>query len=223
LLGAEGASAIEALLKSVSRPSTRIAATAFGIGALLVGATTVFAELQDSLDRIWRAPGRRRGNGFLQLIKSRLLSLGMILGLAFLLMVSLVFSAALAAMAKWWGPFFAAWSGLLQIANSLVSFALVTCMFALIYKIMPRAGIQWRDVWTGAAFTAFLFELGKFLIGFYIGTTGITSGFGAAASLMVLLVWVYYSAQIFFFGAEFTWIYSHNFGSRQGQTPPASR
>lgn len=220
MLGEDGASTIEALLKSVSEPATSLAATAVGIIALLIGATTVFGELQDSLDRIWRAPAREGGGGFMSFVRSRLLSIGMILGLAFLLMVSLVFSAVLTVMGKWWGTFFGTWQGLLEVVNFVVSFALVTGMFALIYKLMPRVRIQWRDVWIGAAFTALLFVIGKSLIGLYIGTTGIASGFGAAASLVVILVWVYYSAQIFLFGAEFTWIYSHTFGSRRGQKPP---
>jgi membrane protein len=135
-------------------------------------------------------------------------------------MVSLVASAALSALGKWWAPLFGGWEVLAQLVNLVVSFALTTAVFAMIYKIMPRVHIAWHDVWIGAAVTALLFTIGKFLIGLYIGKSGVTSGFGAAGSLVVVLVWVYYSAQIFLIGAEFTWAYAHAFGSRKGQTPP---
>jgi hypothetical protein len=135
-------------------------------------------------------------------------------------MVSLVMSAALSALGKWWGPLFGSWETLLQITNFVVSFGLITVMFAMIYKIMPRVHIQWPDVWIGAGVTALMFTIGKLLIGLYIGKSGIASGFGAAASLVVVLVWVYYSAQIFLVGAEFTWVYAHELGSRRGQPRP---
>jgi membrane protein len=196
-------------------------ATIIGLILLLIGATTVFGELQDALDRIWRAPKRSRG-GLWELIRSRLLSFGMILGIGFLLMVSLVSSAALAALGKWWGPLFTGWEILAHLLNFFVSFALVTAVFAMIYKIMPRVHVDWQDVWIGAAVTALLFTIGKFLIGIYIGKSGVTSGFGAAGSLVVVLVWVYYSAQIFLMGAEFTWVYSHTFGSRKGRPVPGA-
>jgi membrane protein len=216
LIGEQGAVAVEGLLQSVSKPKDGALGTVIGIVVLLVGATTVFAELQDALDRIWRAPARTRSSGLWTLIRARVLSFGMILGIGFLLMVSLVVSAALSALGNWWAPIFGGWELLLQGVNLLVSFALITVIFALIYKIMPRARVEWRDVWIGASVTALLFSIGKSLIGLYIGRSGVTSGFGAAGSLAVLLVWVYYSAQIFLFGAEFTWAWAHSFGSRQG-------
>ena len=138
----------------------------------------------------------------------------MVLVLGLLLLVSLVLSAALAALGKWWGGFFAEWEALLQVVNFVVSFAIVTGLFAAIYKIMPRAEIAWHDVWTGAIVTAFLFTIGKSLIGLYLGKSAVTSAFGAAGSMVVLLIWVYYSAQIFLLGAEFTWVYAHRSGSR---------
>jgi len=143
----------------------------------------------------------------------RLLSFGMIMGIGFLLMVSLVASAALAALGKWWSPVFGAWATLAQAVNFVFSFAMVTVIFAMIYKIMPRAKVQWRDVWVGAAVTALLFTVGKHLIGLYIGKSSVASGYGAAGSLVVVLVWVYYSAQIFLLGAEFTWVYARSYGS----------
>jgi membrane protein len=126
----------------------------------------------------------------------------------------------LSALGRMWGPLFAGWEVTAQVINFIISFVLITLMFALIYKIIPRVRIQWRDVWIGAAVTSFLFTLGKSLIGLYLGKSGVASGFGAAGSLVVLLIWVYYSAQIFLLGAEFTWVYAHAEGSKQGQTPP---
>ena len=219
LMGADAAKAIEGLLESVNKPGKGILSTLIGIVVLLIGATTVFGELQDALDRIWRAPARQ-GSGLWNLLRARLLSFGMILGVGFLLIASLVVSAALSALGRWWAPLFGGWEVLLQVVNFAVSFALVTAIFAMIYKIMPRVKIEWHDVWIGAAVTSLLFTIGKFLIGLYIGKSGVASGFGAAASLVVLLIWVYYSAQIFLLGAEFTWVYAHTFGSLKGQPMP---
>jgi membrane protein len=221
LMGQQGAEAVEGLLKSVSKPAASVTATLVGGILLLIGATTVFGELQDALDRIWRAPKRNKG-GIWNLLRARLLSFGMILGIGFLLMVSLVASAALAAMGKLWGPLVADWEILTTIVDFLLSFAFTTTVFAMIYKIMPRAKVDWADVWIGAAATALLFTIGKFLIGLYIGKSGVTSGFGAAGSLVVVLIWVYYSAQIFLVGAEFTWAYALTFGSRKEQPVPAA-
>ena len=215
LLGAPGAMAVQGLLQSVRQPTESVPATIFGVAVLLVGATSVFGELQDALDRIWRAPVRDRTSGLWSLLRARLLSFGMILGIGFLLMVSLVASAAISAIRKWWRPVFSDWTGIASVVELASSFALITIVFAMIYKTMPRVSIAWKDVWIGAAVTSVLFTVGKFGIGLYIGRSGIASGFGAAASLVVLLVWVYYSAQVFLFGAEFTWAYAHRFGSRR--------
>jgi membrane protein len=216
LMGADAAKAVQGLLASVNKPHQGVAATAFGIALLLFGATTVFAELQDDLDRIWRAPARKKG-GLWSLLRARVLSFGLILGLAFLLMVSLVFGAAIAALGKWWGPLFGGWETLLQIVNLLVGFVLTTAVFAMIYKLMPRVHVRWHDVWLGAIVTSLLFTFGKFLIGLYIGKSGVASGFGAAGSLIVVFIWVYYSAQIFLLGAEFTWVYAKTLGSLRGK------
>lgn len=218
LMGDQGAKAVQGLLESVSEPKEGIAGAVIGTVLLLIGATTVFGELQDAFDRIWRAPDKDKNGGLWRLIRSRLLSFGIILGIGFLLMVSLVFSAAIAALGKWWGPFFANLELVATVINFLVSFALMTAAFAMLYKFMPRVKIHWRDVWAGAAVTALLFTIGKVLIGLYIGKSAISSGFGAAGSLVVVLVWVYYSAQIFLLGAEFTWVYAHAHGSKKEST-----
>ena len=222
LLGEQGAQAVQSLLESLNKPTQGTVATVVGVVLLLVGATTVFGELQDALDRIWRAPAREKSGGILGLLRSRFLSFGMILGLGFLMMVSLVLSAGLAALGKWWGGFFGHWTWIAQILNVVVSLGLSTVVFALIYKIMPRVSIEWRDVWIGSAVTSVMFTLGKFLIGLYIGRSGVASGYGAAGSFAVLLLWVYYSAQIFFMGAEFTWVFAHAVGSRKGTDLPAA-
>ncbi len=213
LLGVDAAKTIEDILVSVSKPTEGIAATAIGVVLVAIGATTVFGELQDALDRIWRAPARDKTRGWWGLVRARLLSFSMILAVAFLLIVSLVLSAATAALGKWWSGAFEGWEVLAQVVNVVVGFAFTTVGFALIYKIMPRVKIRWHDVWIGAAITAVLFTIGRFLIGLYIGKSGIASGFGAAGSLVVVFIWVYYSAQIFLLGAEFTWVYARTFGS----------
>jgi membrane protein len=146
----------------------------------------------------------------------------MILGIAFLLMVSLVLGAATAALGKWWSGAFGSWEVLAQSAHIVLGFVVTTVGFAMIYKLMPRVKVQWRDVWLGATVTALLFTIGRFLIGLYLGKSGIASGFGAAASLIVIFVWVYYSAQIFLLGAEFTWIYARTFGSMRGVATPGT-
>lgn len=214
LMGDAGASAVQALLVSVDQPAQGAVGTLVGLLLLLVGATTVFGELQDALDRIWRVPARCQTNGWITLLRARLLSFGMILAIGFLLMVSLVLSAVLATMERWWSPLFGGWLTVASVVNGIAGFFLVAAVFALIYKVMPRVHVHWRDVWIGAVFTALLFTLGKSLIGVYIGRSGIVSGFGAAGSLVVVLLWVYYSAQIFLIGAEFTWVYANVFGSR---------
>ena len=215
LMGERGASAVQDLLASVQQPAEGAAATVVGLVLLFVGATSVFGELQNSLDRIWRVPARSTMVGWMALVRSRLLSFGMIMAIGFLLMVSLVTSAGLAAMGRWWDSMVGGWYLLAIAGNAVVDFLLAAVMFALIYKVMPRVHVQWRDVWIGAIFTALLFTIGKMLIGLYVGRSGVTSGFGAAGSLVVVLLWVYYSAQIFLIGAEFTWVYANVFGSRR--------
>ena len=145
----------------------------------------------------------------------------LILGIGFLSIVSLMMSAGLAALQKWWGAYLGGWEVLSNILNYLLGFGLATVLFAMIYKIMPRVSVRWSDVWVGAAVTAVLFSAGRLLISLYLGHSAVASGFGAAGSLVVILVWVYYSAQVFLLGAEFTWIYAHTFGSRRHKALPA--
>ena len=212
LMGEDGARAVQSLLAAVNHPATGIWATLFGLGALIVGATSVFGELQNALDRIWRAPDRKSGTGVWRWLRTRLLSLGMIFGIGFLLMVSLVASAMLAAVQRWFGQYIDL-GALAALIDFAVSFAFITVAFAMIYKLMPRVRVEWRDVWIGAVVTALLFTVGKMAIGLYIGRSAVASVFGAAASLVAMVVWVYWSAQIFLLGAEFTWVYARRLGS----------
>lgn len=221
LMGREGAEAVQKLLESASMPAESLTAAVFGVVLLLIAATSVFAELQDSLDRIWRAPKRTR-MGIWTLLRARLLSFGTIAGISFLMMVSLVVSAALAAVEKMWGPRFTDWQSVAGAVNVLFSYLLSMTVFAMIYKVMPRAKVAWTDVLIGASVTSLLFTIGKSLIGIYIGRSGVTSGFGAAGSLVMAMIWVYYSAQIFLLGAEFTWAYALTFGSRKEQKLPGA-
>jgi len=223
MMGQEGASAIQGMLKSTSNSGGGIIATVVSFVTLLIGATTVFSELQTDLDRIWKAPKAAKPDGIWGMIRTRILSFGLILGLGFVLIVSLALSAAVAALGKWWSGAFGNWTILLHVVNFLVSFGVITAMFALVNKFMPSVPVQWRDVWIGSAVTALLFTIGKFLIGLYIGKSSIASGFGAAGSLIVVLVWVYYSTQIFLLGAEFTYVYAHREGSRVGQPEPTKQ
>lgn len=213
LVGEEGALAVQGLIRSASGPSRGLIAGTISIAVLVVGATTVFAELQSALDRIWHVPERAKPHGVWGILRARVLSFGLILGLAFMLMVSLVVSAALAALGTWSATLVPGWEAMLQGLNLLVSLGILTVLFAMIFKFMPSAPIAWRDVWTGAAVTAVLFEIGKVLIGLYLGKSGVNESFAAAGSLVVLLAWVYYAAQIFLLGAEFTKVYAHAHGS----------
>ena len=219
LIGRQGSEAIQELLKNVSKPSEGVLATLTGIVVLMIGATSVFAELQDDLNRIWQVPVPRKVSTWWAWLRTRILSIGLILAMGFLLLVSLAASAAFDAFAALSTSPIAGWESLVHAINLAVSFVLTSALFAMIYRFMPQATIEWRDVGIGALVTAALFSIGKTLIGLYIGKSALASGFGAAGSLAVLLAWVYYSAQIFLFGAEFTWAYAHAFGSRQGQAP----
>jgi membrane protein len=180
----------------------------------------VLGELQNALDRIWRAPELSEPFSVLRILRNRLLSLGVVVSMGFLLLVSLVLGAALTALAKWSGALMPSAVSALQLLNTAVGFAVTTLLFAVAYRVLPRVKIAWRDVWIGAVVTAALFTGGKYLIGLYLGQAGVDSGFGAAGSLVVILLWVYYSAQIFLLGAEFTWVYAHSHGSRIGKPIP---
>ena len=219
LMGEQSALTVQALLQNINKPSDGIVATIIGILLLLIGATSVFGELQSALDRIWRAPERPIASGIIAFLRSRLLSFGIIFGIGFILMVSLIFNAALSAVSQWSSLQFKQWFIILNGVNIVFGFVMTTAMFALIYKYIPSVKIRWGEVWIGALITAILFTAGKFLIGLYMTTSAVASGFGAAGSVVALLVWVYYSAQIFLLGAEFTWAYSTIYGSRSKIKP----
>jgi membrane protein len=214
LVGPNGALAVQALLAGAQNPASGLLATLVASVLLLFGATSVFAELKGSLDELWGI-SRTGRSAFGVLLRTRLLSFGLVLVLAFLLLVSLVVSAGLAVAERYAHGMFGSSTVVLETITSLVSFAVIACMFSIIYKTLPDAPLSWRDVWIGAAFTAGMFSLGKYMIGLYLGNSGVASSFGAAGSLIALLLWVYYSAQIFFLGAEFTRHYALWFGSLQ--------
>ena len=213
LIGPSGAAAVQLVVQNASESGAGALSTVFSVLTVMIGATTALVELKAGLDKIWDVPPERR-QGFWYLVRTRLLSIGVILALAFLLLVSLVLSAALSALEK-----LSRGEHLLNLAldwmNSVVAFLLVAALFGTIYKVLPSVRIAWRDVVIGALVTAALFQVGKYVIGVYIGNSGLGSTYGAAGSIILLLVWVYYSAQIFLFGAEFTRTYAHRFGSRR--------
>ncbi len=213
LIGQQGAAFIQGLLVSASKPADTLVASVLSVITLLLGATGVFGELQSDLNMIWNvAP--KPGRGLLGTIKDRFLSFTMILGIGFLLLVSLLVSTVLSALSNVLAANVAQASGIMELVNSLVSFGIITLLFALIFKVIPDVQIAWRDVWLGALVTAFLFVLGKFAIGLYLGRSSVASTYGAAGSLVIILIWIYYSAQILFLGAEFTQVYANRYGSQ---------
>lgn len=218
-VGPNGTRAIQAFLTAARDPvSGRLASMAAGV-ILLVAATSVFVELKHSLDEIWGVPSYRH-SAFLRLLRTRFLAFVLVLLLAFLLLVSLVFGAAFAMFARTVGGIWS--SSALVVFSSLFSLSITASLFAVILKMLPEAPLSWRDVWVGAVVTAGLFDFGKHAIGLYLGKTGVASSFGAAGSLIALLLWVYYSAQIFFLGAEFTRQYALAFGSLKPGEPPVA-
>jgi membrane protein len=217
LMGADAAHLVQEVLRSAARPDSGRIATLLGVGTLLFGATAVFVQLQDSLNRVWGvAP--KPGAVFTTLLRKRLLSFAILLGVGFLLMVSLVMSAALSVLSARLEALLPVSLGLLQVFNFLLSFILITLLFALIYRLLPDVRLDGRDVLLGAVATSLLFVLGKTLIGLYLGRTSVASAYGAAGSLVVVLLWVYYSSIVFFLGAEITWVYSQE--KRTHQAPP---
>ncbi len=215
LAGQESARTMQALAEGGRDLGTGIVATVLGVLTLLVGATTVFTELRSALNVIWKAPPRSESTVW-QLVRARLLSLSLIVGIGFLLLVSLVVSALLAAFSDLLDRSLPGGATLLQLLNMAVSFVVTTLLFGMIYRILPDVWIAWRDVIFGAAVTSLLFTIGKQLIGLYIGNSAIASSYGAAGAFVVVLIWVYYSAQIFLFGAEIAHAYARR---RQAQAP----
>lgn len=213
LIGDRGARLVQTMIEGAYQPTSRIPATVIGIATLLFGASGVFAQLHSALNTIWNvAP--RPGRGVLALVKDRFISFTMVLAVGFLLLVSLVVSAALAALGRYLDTLLPNLINTVKILNLVISFGVVTLLFAMIYKFLPDVKIKWGDVWIGAAITSLLFTVGKQLIGLYLGHSSAASVYGAAGSLAIILIWIYYSAQIVFLGAEFTQVYARKYGSR---------
>lgn len=218
LLGPDGAHLVQTLLESAQNKDSGILSIVISGITLFIGATTVFAELESDLNRIWRVDRAAgvKSAGLMHFVRTRILSFGLVLALAFLLMVSLLLSTALNAMGTLFGTWDQEMSYALDGINFAISFGAVTVLFALIYKLLPAAKIALSDVWGGAIITALLFSIGKFLIGLYLGRSAISSSFGAAGTFIALMVWIYYSAQIFLLGAEITYVYAKTYGSLRG-------
>lgn len=207
LLGDQGATAIRSVLQAANQRAEGVFAAALSLTMLVLGATTVFAELRRDLDRIWRYT-KPAGAGWRTLIGPRLWAFGLVLSIGFLLLVSLVLSAAVAYLGSLWAAVLPGAALALRALELTVSFLVVTGLFAMIYKILPSVAIALKDVWVGAAITSLLFAMGKWLIGLYLARSTVASPFGAAGTLVVVILWVYYSAQVFFLGAEFTRAYA---------------
>jgi membrane protein len=214
LLGNEASAQIQEIVKNMELSGKTTLALVIGIITLIIGATTVFGEIQDSINIIWRVKAKPK-RGWLKLIKDRLLSSSLIIGLGFLMIVSLLVNGALQAMNEWLKSFFPDVTVIVfNTINIIISFAVITVLFGVIFKVLPDVKIAWKDVRSGAFFTACLFMLGRFLIGLYIEQAGTASAYGAAGSLIIILVWVYYTAAILYFGAEFTRVYADHIGLR---------
>jgi membrane protein len=212
LVGPEGGALVKGILKNAAEGGGGVWATIVGFTVLLLGASAVFGELQDSLNQIWDVPPSRRP--WTEKLKDRALSFAMVFVIGFLLLVSLILSAAISGITKFMSGALPALGMVWELGNTSVSFVVATLLFAIIFRVLPDVRIEWRDVWTGAAITALLFVVGKFLLGLYLGRSAVGSSYGAAGSLIVILLWVYYSSQILFFGAEFTCAYAKQRAAR---------
>jgi len=211
-IGSKGAGFIQTMIAASHKPTQSLTATIIGISVLLFGAAGVFRQLQDALNTIWEVKPKP-GRWWVSILSERFLAFMMVLGTGCMLLLSVGLSIAFAALGTYLSEFLPIPESALHAMNFIVSLALVTFLFALIFKVVPDAKIAWRDVLVGAAITALLFTVGTLLIGLYLGKSSVASTFGAAASLAILLVWIYYSAQILFLGAEFTQVYATRFGS----------
>jgi membrane protein len=214
LIGGEGAEAIRSIIENASRPSSGAVATLIGLATLLFGATVVFNELQDALNTIWDIPPKPERGMVIGMIRDRFLSFTMVLSIGFLLLASMLANTILTAIVQSFGDLLPSRAYFLRLANFVLFLGIVTLLFAMIYKVLPDTTIAWSDVVIGAVATSLLFAIGKFLIGLYLVYSSVVSAYGAAGSLVVVLVWVYYSAQIFYFGAEFTKVYATRRGHR---------
>ena len=214
LVGRDGAKAIQAMIQSAHKPVHGVIGSVIGIFALFLGASGVFCEMQDALDSIWHVSPDTKA-GVLGLLRERFLSFGMVLGIGFLLLVSLLFSALVAAVTKYLAGMLPIPAVLFESFDFFLSLLFITILFAMMFKLLPSTTIAWSDVWIGAALTSLLFTAGKFAIGFYIGKNVSESAYGAAGSLVVIVAWIYYSALILYFGAEFTRVYANRLGSQR--------
>jgi membrane protein len=221
VVGQEAATVIEQLVLKSANKSDGIAAAVIAFAVLLFGASGVFAELQGALNAVWKVPGRKHEGGIWSFVKNRLLSFSLVCGTAFLLLVSLVVSAILAAVQGKIAGWMPGMDVLAQVLNFLLSLALTTLLFAMIFQWLPETDLAWSDVWVGAAVTALLFAIGRYLIGLYLGRAAVGSAYGAAGAFVVLLVWIYYSTQILLFGAELTFVYATRYGSGVQKVPPS--
>jgi membrane protein len=210
LLGDSGTQAIDAMLKGANRPREGLFAALLGVGTLVFAAVGVVVQLKDALNTVWEVE-TPPGSGIWRFVRTYIWSLAGVLSVGFLLLISMLLTAALSAAGKYIAPYLP--EATLQIAGLLASFAVIAVLFAMMFKWLPDTPIAWRDVWLGAILTAALFEVGKFLIGLYIGKQGLESTYGAAASIVVVLIWIYYSAQLVLMGAEFTNVYARRYGS----------
>ena len=220
VLGPEAAGVLQSMIAASERSDSSGIATAIGLGLLAFAATGLFAQLKDALNTIWGVAEKPK-SAVLDFVKDRASAFGMVLGIGFLLLVSLVASTALSAMSDWLGRVLPVPGVVMQIGSSLLTFAIVTVLFAAIYKVLPDAEIEWRDLWLGAAITAALFAAGKFALAWYLGREATTSGHGAAGAFIVLLLWVYYSSLILLFGASITRVVARMRGARIRPSPGA--
>ncbi len=216
LVGEQGAQIIETGLANADQPKISSVASIISVIVLLVGASGVFAQLQEALNTVWdvKAKPKKGKASIWEFIRKRLLSFGMVLAIGFLLLVSLITSAMLSGIGKLQINLLPGFTPIWQLLNFAISFGFISLLFALIYKYLPDVKIRWRDVWVGATITALFFTIGKFLIGLYLGQGSLGSAYGAAGSLIVFLAWVFYSAQILLFGAEFTQVYARKYGQK---------
>ncbi len=223
LVGTQGAQFIQSAIAGANRPAASVIATVIGVVTLLLGALGVFGALQDALNTIWGVKPKPNRGLIKGMIQDRLLSFTMVLGTGFLLLVSLVLSTALSAAVRYFGGMIPFSATVLEGVNFFVSFFVITLLFAYIFKYLPDAEIDWGDVWIGALMTSLLFVIGKFLLGLYLGNSAIGSTYGAAGSVIIVLIWIYYSAQILFFGAEFTKVFARYRGKSIMPAPNAER
>ncbi|MEO8847979.1 MAG: YihY/virulence factor BrkB family protein [Casimicrobiaceae bacterium] len=219
VIGDAGAATVQQLVVNASSPRASWIATLVSIGMLLVGATTVFAELQSDLDRIWKTPSNAR-YGFMDLVRARLMTFALVMGIGALMLASLVLTTTVSLVGQWWGGWLGGWSTVVQVVDLVVSFGLAWGLFAMIYKILPSCNVMWRDVWIGALVTSILFSVGRVAIGIYLAHSDVSKVYGAAGSIALVMLWVYYAAQVFLFGAEFTHVYATSHGSLASDAVP---